>query len=131
MNPPNEPSGLWSTQRRLIFDRDISLTQNVILVQGQFALAAMIKRIDALYKMFHHMPQLRGAYVHPDTPDTVTEICAHQGVASNILLNFSKRSRDESARSYKLRIERCGICKIILRQGEFYGTNSFKQKHKK
>ncbi len=97
---------IWSHQPLQVFDRDISLTQNVVMTQGCQALAAMILRIDRLYELLGSTPQLIDSYIHQEIPYVLTEICAHQGVASNILFNCSPRASDESARAYGLRIER-------------------------
>lgn len=96
---------IWANHL-VVFDKSLSLTQNVVITQGRGALQALIRRIDRLYQLLHDQPRLLDFYIHPEIPQVLTEIFAHQGVASSILFNGSPRPRDESARSYQLRIER-------------------------
>jgi hypothetical protein len=100
-----EPMAIWATHL-VVFNKDLSLTQNVVMTQGRQALYALVKRIDRLYALLHENPQIIDLYLSPEIPYILTEICAHQGVASSILFNGSDRPNDESARAYALRIER-------------------------
>ena len=101
----SEPAAIWSS-KLVIFDKSISLTQNVILSHGREALHAMIRRIDRLHAMLKDTPQIKNAYFNPDIPSTLTDLCTQQGIASNILFNDGSRSRYESERAFKLRKER-------------------------
>lgn len=107
-----QPAAIWST-RGIVFDRDLSLTQNVILSQGRFALSSMITTIDHLYELIQFMPDLMDVYIHPDIPKTLTEICIHQGIASSIMFNNSERLFNENAAAYKLRMERFEYVKSL------------------
>lgn len=89
-----------------VLDRGVSLTQNVILSQGAYSLQSLIQSIDTLYALLNFMPQLRDSYIHPDIPRVMVELCAHQGIASDILLNDSEQAVREKDYPYKLRVER-------------------------
>jgi hypothetical protein len=105
-----EPSAIWSINNQL-FDRNISITQNVILSHGRFALQALVRRIDRLYELLQFMPGLKGAYVHHDIPSTLTDLCNQQGIASAILFNDGPKQRLESDKAHKLRLERIAYVK--------------------
>jgi hypothetical protein len=105
-----EPSAIWSTSLQ-VFDQTLGTTQNVILSQGRFALQALVRRIDYLHEMLKHMPSLKDAYVHPDIPATLTDLCNQQGIASTILFNDGPRQRKESVKAHKLRLERIAYVK--------------------
>lgn len=100
-----EPMAIWANHL-VVFDKSLSLTQNVIITQGRGALKALVRRIDRLYTLLHEQPNLVDFYINPEIPQVLTEIFAHQGVASSTLFNGSPRSGSESARAYKLRTER-------------------------
>ena len=102
----HEPAAIWSGTRLIVFDTEISLSQNVILSHGRSALSALIKNIGHLYELLHYMPNVIDVYLHPDIPLVLTEMCFHQGMASSIMFNNSERGRNESIRTYKARIER-------------------------
>src|SRR6185312_5128880 len=89
-----EPAAIWSN-RLIVFDKDMSNAQNIILAQGRDALVALINRIDHLYGLMRAFPTLIEFYPHPEIPQVLSELCYHQGVASNILLNDSGPRRDE------------------------------------
>lgn len=101
----HEPSAIWST-RLVVFDKEISLTQNVIMSQGAAALSAMVARIDRLCELLSFIPNLIAMYPHPEIPQALTEICMHQGIACSILFNDSVRANGESASKYAGRIAR-------------------------
>ncbi|MBU6450074.1 MAG: hypothetical protein KGQ26_10695 [Rhodospirillales bacterium] len=101
----NEPTGVYSL-RRVIFDNEISNTQNIILSQGQQALTAMCQKIYHLYEILRSFPQLKDTYIHEDIPQTLSEICLHQGIASSILFNNSTKTVSENTQAYRLRLER-------------------------
>lgn len=105
LSDSTEPMAIWA-QSLVMFDEEISPTQNVILSQGRQALSALLLRIDRLYKVLAEPPLIENFYPHPEIPHLLTEICAHQGVASSIMFNGSPRASDESARAYELRIAR-------------------------
>jgi len=109
-----QPSAIWST-REMVFNKDgLDLTQNVIISQGRYALQATIKRIDQLYEYVNSTPGMIDMYIHQDIPDALTDICMHQGIASDILFNTSPRGQKESAHHYKLRIERAKYVRNLL-----------------
>lgn len=100
-----EPSAIWSFQL-IVFDKSISLTQNVILSHARVALQAVIARIDQLYKLIATYPNMIEFYPHPDIPSILSDLCYQQGIASTILFNDSRRGDKESAAAYKLRLNR-------------------------
>jgi hypothetical protein len=102
-----EPAAIWSS-RLIVFDKEISLAQNIILSHGRSALSALLKKIKLLYELLDYMPNMIGFYPHPDIPLVLTEMCFHQGMASSIMFNNSERGHNENARSYRARIERYG-----------------------
>jgi len=110
MTQKAEPAAIWST-RLIVFDKDISDTQNIILSQGKYALIAMRQKIYQLYEYLNAFQQLKDVYIHPDIPQTLSEICLHQGIASSILFNNSTQSTSENSHCYKLRTERFNYVK--------------------
>ncbi len=100
-----EPASIYST-RLIVFDRNISDTQNIILSQGKYALIAMCDKIFQLYEYLRAYTQLMDTYIHPDIPQTLSEICLHQGIASSILFNDSEKTSKENTHTYNLRMER-------------------------
>lgn len=112
---PGEPAALWST-RLIVFDKSISMTQNVILSQGRYALQDLVRKIDILYDRLKYLPNLIDGYVHEEIPQIVGEICFHQGLASSIMFNDSERGNKETARSYRLRLERFKYIKDMCRE---------------
>jgi len=100
-----EPSAIWSS-KLIVFDKSVSLTQNVILSHGRFALQALVSRIDRLYELIGALPNLIDFYPHPDIPATLTDIAFQHGLASTILFNDSPKGKSESAAEYKCRAER-------------------------
>ena len=100
----NEPAAIWST-RRIVFDRDISLTQNLILSQGSAALAATLHRINSLRSLTATSP-LQGTYRAPEIPSILSDLCHQAGLASTILFHDGKRGRKESEYAYALRRQR-------------------------
>lgn len=100
----NEPEAIWSTWR-IVFDNEISTTQNVILSQGRSALRATIDRIDKLHGLVEESP-LQNVGIHPDIPPTVSNLCYQAGLASTILFEDGDQGHFESDRAYKLRQKR-------------------------
>jgi len=102
----NEPSAIYCPSRRVIFDREISNVQNLILVQGSSALSATLERISYLNQI---CGPKEGNKVFKDQriPPILQDLCAQAGIASQILFNGnSHKSRYESETAYKLRMER-------------------------
>lgn len=100
----NEPQAIWSMSL-IVFDKEISLTQNVILSQGRSALISTVHRIDHLRKIIQDSP-IKNAGINPDIAPTISEICYQAGLASTILFNNGRRGNMESIVAYKLRLER-------------------------
>ncbi len=100
----NNPNGVYGF-RRIIFDQNISTTQNIILIQGADALLATIRLIENVRKLVDESP-LKNAYISPDIPFTLSNLCYQAGLASTILFNGSAKGYKESKLSFKLRIER-------------------------
>lgn len=106
VRPPPQPGAVLSP-RLYVFDRGISVAQNIILSQGRFALHEMLGAITRVYRLLDEPPRVAGGvYLHYDIPATLSEICFQGGLASNILFNGSDRRRDESAAAYASRMER-------------------------
>jgi hypothetical protein len=91
-----EPAAIWS-MNRIVFDREISSTQNVILSQGASALISTIRHIDRLRQL---------TVVSPEMAPTLSDICYQAGLASTILFNDSPKGSKESQIAYAIRIER-------------------------
>jgi hypothetical protein len=107
-----QPAAVWST-RLMVFDTDnLSISHNVVMSQGRYALSTVAKKIDFLYSIIGPDIHKNAIYINnPDIPETLTEICLHQGIAANILFNNSEKSQRESPSSYKARIERYNYSK--------------------
>lgn len=43
----NEPAAIWAS-RQVVFDDEVSLTQNVILSQGSYALHGVLEQVSRL-----------------------------------------------------------------------------------
>jgi hypothetical protein len=117
LSPDTEPMAIWATHL-VVFDKSLSLTQNVVMTQGRQALYALVKRIDRLYELLNESPQIIDCYLSPEIPYILTEVFTHQGTASSILFNSSPRASGEGARSYKLRIERFEYVRDICDQAQ-------------
>lgn len=101
-----EPAAIWSPSL-VVMDSDVSLTQNALLTQGRSALYAVVTRIDKLIDAANRYPNIHGFYPDPEIPHLITEILAHQGIASLLLFNRSERDKkNESARAFELRLAR-------------------------
>lgn len=105
-----EPSAIWS-DRRIVFDKSISLTQQIILSHGAVALQSLIKRIDYLHELVVFWPALIDYHPHPEIPGTLSELAYHQGVASTILFNDQSRMTNENSGTYQLRMGRLAYVK--------------------
>jgi hypothetical protein len=112
-----EPSAIWSN-RLVVFDKSISLTQNVILSHARAALQALISRIDNLHTQVAAFPQLIDFYPHPEIPSTLTDIASQQAIASAILFNDSHRTTREREDEYQLRMKRVLYVKALCTQIE-------------
>lgn len=100
-----EPTAIWAS-KLIVFDNEISLTQNVILSHGRDALQAVIRRIDALHGLVQQYPNIINYYPDPDIALIASDICFQQGVASTVLFNDAERAASESAYLFRLRTER-------------------------
>jgi hypothetical protein len=105
-----EPSAIWSA-KLIIFDKSISLTQNVILSHARVALHALVDRIDRLHQQVRDSPPIVDFYAHPDIPSTLSDLGFQQGVASTILFNDGPKSARENSASYQLRLDRLAYVK--------------------
>lgn len=99
-----EPAAIWGIQN-IIFNKDISNTQNIILSQGREALKAIIRRILELEKYSTSGP-LVNAGIDDRIHSIISDLCYQTGLASTILLNESKKGSMESKTAYQLRMER-------------------------
>ncbi len=107
----NEPAAIWSLQR-VIFDKAIGNTQNIILTQGASALKATINRIDKLQELINNSP-IKNTFIDPDIPPTLSDLCAQAGVAATILFNDNRQGRLETDIAYTLRKERIKYVKDL------------------
>ena len=100
-----EPSAIWSASP-VIFDRDISNTQNVILSQGSSALRTTVQKIDDLHSLVP--PDAENAvFFDVRIPPILQDLCYHAGLASTILFNNNKKQGfKETGNAYILRLER-------------------------
>src|SRR4051812_8704476 len=78
------------------------ISQNVVMSQARCALYTMLQKIDFLFSIAGPDLQKNVMYVNTEIPRTLTEICPHQGIGSNIMFNDSERSHKESASPYKM-----------------------------
>lgn len=109
-NTTRGPSAIWAF-RKIVFDKDISLSDNAILAQGSSALRSLITKIDQLYELVYRYPNITNIYPSPEIPSVLTELCFHHGMASSILFNDSGRTRRETVEEYRSRIERYNYVK--------------------
>ncbi|MYM87506.1 hypothetical protein GTP91_09975 [Rugamonas sp. FT82W] len=100
----HEPAAVYG-MNRLIFDRSLSTTQNVIMTQGATALSATINRINNMYAILN-TSVTKGAYIGPEIASILSDLCYQAGLASTILFNNKPRRRLESEDAFKLRAER-------------------------
>jgi hypothetical protein len=105
-----EPSAIWSS-KLIVFDRSISLTQNVILSHARGALHALVNRIDRLNELVRTSPPIVDFYVDPEIPPTLTDLAFQQGLASTILFNSGPKGDRENSGAYRLRLDRTGYVK--------------------
>lgn len=106
-----EPAAIWS-QKLVVFDQSLSLTQNVILSHARVALHALIQRIDRIRELVKEFPALIDFHVHPDIPSTLSDLGFQQGLASTILFNADPRGSRENAKAYQLRLERLAYVQL-------------------
>jgi hypothetical protein len=99
-----EPSAIWGMQQ-IRFDKNISLTQNIILSQGREALKAVIRRIKDLDTLAMSGP-LTNAGINDQTHSIISDLCYQAGLASTILFNKAKKGFKESDTSFQLREQR-------------------------
>jgi len=99
-----QPEAIWSSSR-IVFDKEVSTTQNVILAQGRSALSATVRRIDRLHELTREGP-IKNAAFHPEIAPVLSDLCYQAGLASTILFNNSKQGYRESQIAFKLRQER-------------------------
>jgi hypothetical protein len=100
----HEPAAIWSMVR-VFFDRDIGLTQNIILAHAQSALMAVLFAIRELRKLYQLYP-IKNAGVDPRIPKVLSDICFHAGVAATVLFNDSAKDNRESQAAFDLRRDR-------------------------
>ncbi len=101
----NGPSALWGT-KLIVFDKEISLIQNVVLSTARDSLVALINRIDYLYSLIEVWGEKIYPPITPEIPYTIHDIFMHQGLAANIMFNKSIKGKSESGSHYRLRVER-------------------------
>jgi hypothetical protein len=112
----NEPAAIWSL-RKIVFDDEISLTQNVILTQGSSALQATINRIDSLAELGPREGNVM--FVNSNIAPILQDLCSQAGIATSTLFNNGNKSRFESDLAYKLRVERIAYVKKLCDEQNF------------
>lgn len=100
----NQPAAIWSL-KRVVFDKEINLTQNVILTQASSALVATVNRIDQLYRFIIGGP-LTNVAIDTGIAPILSDLCSQAGIAATILFNKGPKGRLESEVAYNLRLER-------------------------
>lgn len=108
----HDPAAIWSS-RLVVFDKEISNTQNAILSQASTALSSTIDLIRNLRALINVSP-IKNFYISDPPyliPSTLSNLCYQAGLASTILFDDCKKKRSESSTSYKLRIERVAYVK--------------------
>lgn len=94
---------VWGT-KNVIFDKNLSHVQNIIISNGRFALTAMLDKIEMLYECLRLDPICHNAFINPAIPDIISEIMFYQGLASTFLFDktisqsastWKKRSKEE------------------------------------
>lgn len=100
----NEPAAIWAL-RRVVFDDQISITQNAILSQGSYALRGVLEQVAKLRAYVDQSP-LANVYIAPEIPAVLSNLCYQAGLASTILFNDAKKGSKESEYAYRLRKER-------------------------
>lgn len=113
-----EPIAIYSI-RGLIFDKELSNVQNLIMMQGGFALEATVHRIKTLYSVCG--PKYGNkVFPNPNISAILQDLCAQAGIASQILFNGNpNKSRLESQTAYNLRVERYEYVQQLCRQHQF------------
>ena len=112
----HQPAAIWAL-RVIVFDQAIGLAQNIILSQGQYALAAVVERIAKLRALVA-TSLLADTYTAPEIPGVLSDLCYQAGLASTILFNDSKRGHKESVTAFDLRKERIRyVNDLCLAQG--------------
>jgi hypothetical protein len=100
----HEPAAIWSMQL-IVFDKEISLTQNVILSHGREALKATIRAIRNLSEMSASGPLVNSS-TNPRLHSLISDLCYQAGLAATILFNDAKKGFKESASAYQIRKQR-------------------------
>jgi hypothetical protein len=107
----NEPAAIWGMQQ-IVFDKDISNTQNIILSQGREALKAVIRRIIDLEEFSSSGPVVN-AGIDDRVHSIISDLCYQSGLASTILLNEAKKGFKESEAAHLLRTQRVAYVKKL------------------
>jgi hypothetical protein len=114
----NEPASIYSL-RQIVFDREISNVQNVILTQGSSALQATLARINFLFEICGPKEGNK-VFTDQNIAPVLQDLCAQAGIASQILFNGNPhKSRLESQTAFELRLERFEYVKNLCNEQNF------------
>lgn len=114
----NKPAAIWSLTR-IVFDKNISATQNIILTQASSALLATIDRIDRLYSLMKEGPLVNTSIHSAEIATILSDLCSQAGIAATILFNKGHKGRQESEIAYTLRLERVEYVQSLCSQQRF------------
>mgnify|MGYP000588910309 CR=1 FL=1 len=107
-----EPKGIYSI-KSVLFDSSLSKVQNLIMMQGAFALEATIARIDYLNKICGPKNG-NNIFTDRNIPYLLQDLCAQAGIASQVLFNGqAKKGFKESEIAFELRLERYNYVKNL------------------
>lgn len=101
-----EPKAIWSTTKRIAFDRGITVVQNIILSHARVALQSVIERIDEVRRLVSQDNLIEHIYSEPAVPGLLTDLCFQQGLAATILFKdgIDRRESEGAAKSRKDRV---------------------------
>lgn len=112
-----EPAAIWSSSL-IVFDKQIGLTQNVILAQARSSLKATVDKVIRLHTIIENSV-MKNAFFDDDIPPTLSDLCYQAGIAATILFKDGDQGSQESELAFKLRQERVKYVKDILDENGF------------
>jgi hypothetical protein len=101
----SDPAAVWSMSK-VVFDGEISSTQDIILSQGRSALVSTVDEIDNLHELVKEGPLVNASMKSPEIAVTLSNLCYQAGLASTILFEDGSQGHYESDTAHNLRMER-------------------------